>query len=511
MLKNLKIPRLGLNRLGVFFVRFPSVIDDKGRRRVVQQSLRTKDPATAKLLALRFCLDLATGEQPMSSSDPRGSVPYTVNLNTGEASADGPEDHDRMMAFLSEHKDLFLTLAKLRAEGGQAMATAGLAQASTAPDIPLQLIGNAMPLEEAFRLHLDVERRAVKNSQTVDEKRTVYNDFMDVFRAATPVRQITAPMIATGWTPVESTRENTKFGGTLGLRRLDKRRLYLSKFFAWAATGALHDGPNPMATKIATKAQILDEGESYSEFTADDLKKLFGPEFVAYMDKPDWYWIPLMGLFSGARLGELCGLRVSDFKIVEDIKVFDIGDGKTSSSVRRVPIHSKLLDLGLWEFVEALRTRGATHLLHHRSVDYLQKSVGLQFSKWVKKVGIKDEDAMKVFHSFRSTAITDMHNSGGGGAAIRRAVGHTSADTKGVHGKYIRGIWLTNLKAAIEGLSFPTIDFERIRLSDPTFKKFFDDSDAWLASDEYKQQQERRIRNEEARKLRLAGKLNYKK
>ena len=27
----------------------------------MQQSLRTKDPATAKLLALRFCLDLATG------------------------------------------------------------------------------------------------------------------------------------------------------------------------------------------------------------------------------------------------------------------------------------------------------------------------------------------------------------------------------------------------------------------------------------------------------------------
>jgi hypothetical protein len=44
-----------------FFVRFPSTVDAQGRRRVVQQSLRTKDHESAKLRALRFCLDLATG------------------------------------------------------------------------------------------------------------------------------------------------------------------------------------------------------------------------------------------------------------------------------------------------------------------------------------------------------------------------------------------------------------------------------------------------------------------
>jgi hypothetical protein len=230
MLKNLKIPRLGLNRLGVFFVRYPSVLDDQGRRRVVQQSLRTKDPATAKLLALRFCLDLATGEKPMSSSDPRLASTYNVNLSTGDASADGPEDHERMMAFLSTHKDLFLTLAKLRADSVQTVDadTQGRGAAST-PAMAASFVANVMSLEEAFRLHLDVERRAVKNEQTVNEKRAVYADFMEVFGLATPVRHITAPMITTRWTPLESTRENTKFGGTLGLRRLEKRRLYLSK------------------------------------------------------------------------------------------------------------------------------------------------------------------------------------------------------------------------------------------------------------------------------------------
>ena len=504
MLKNLKIPRLGINRRGVFFVRFPSTVDAEGRRRVVQQSLRTKDPATAKLHALRFCLDLATGARPMSSPDPRDAVPYHINVNTGEASADGPEDHERLMAFIAGNKDLFLTLAKLRAEGQQATPSAGPVQASTRPDTALPLAGCAMSLDEAFQLHLDVERRVV-TKHTVSEKAAVYRDFLDVFGAATPVRAISAPLIATRWTPIESARPNTKFGGTLGLRRLDKRRLYLSKFFDWAGDGELHGGPNPMAAKIATKSQIVDDGDAYSEFTSDDLKKLFSPEFVAHMDKPDWYWVPLMGLFSGARLGELCGLQIADFKVVEGVKIFDIQEGKNAPSIRRVPIHSKLLDLGLWECVEALRSRGATYFLHHRSPNYLQKSMGLRFGIWAKKLGIKGEDPMKVFHSFRSTAITDMHNTGGGGAAIRRAVGHASPDTKGVHGKYIRGIWLINLSNAIEGLSFPSIDFEAIRLPDPTFKGFFDDSDAWLASDEYRLQQERRARHEEARKKRLEG------
>jgi len=505
MLKNLKIPRLGRNRRGVFFVRFPSTVDAQGRRRVVQQSLRTKDPESAKLRALRFCLDLATGGRPMSSPDPRDAVPYHVNVNTGEASADGPEDHERLMAFIAGNKDLFLTLAKLRAEGQQAAPSPGLVQPSTSLQAALPPAGDAISLEAAFQLHLDEEQAAVKDAQTVNEKRTVYRDFMAVMGAATPVRDISAPLIVTRWTPVEIKRPNEKFGGTLGLRRLEKRRSYLSKFFKWADKSGLHAGPNPMASKLATKGQIIDRGESYSELTSDDLKKLFSPEFVAHMNKPDWYWIPLIGLFSGARLGELCGLRVADFKIIEGVKVFDIEEGKNSPSIRRVPIHSKLLDLGLWECVEALRARGATYFVHHRSPDYLQKSVGLRFGIWTKKLGIKGEDRMKVFHSFRSTAITDMHNTGGGGAAIRRAVGHASSDTKGIHGKYIRGIWLINLSKAIEGLSFPSIDFEAIRLPDPTFKQFFDTYDAHLVSDEYRLEQERRARHEEARKKRLEG------
>jgi hypothetical protein len=149
-----------------------------------------------------------------------------------------------------------------------------------------------------------------------------------------------------------------------------------------------------MAARLATTDQITDDGEAYSEFTTDDLKLIFSSQYLSHMDKPDWYWIPLMGLFSGARIAERGCLKVKDFKIVEGVKVYDISAGKNKCSIRRVPINSRLIDLGLRDYVEALRLRGATYLLHHRSAECLEKSVGLRFATWLKELGIKAEDSM---------------------------------------------------------------------------------------------------------------------
>lgn len=60
---NIKVPRLGVNRFGVYYVR-SSAPDAAGQRTVViQRSLRTKNPQIAKRLALQYCLDLLTEDQ----------------------------------------------------------------------------------------------------------------------------------------------------------------------------------------------------------------------------------------------------------------------------------------------------------------------------------------------------------------------------------------------------------------------------------------------------------------
>ena len=75
-----------------------------------------------------------------------------------------------------------------------------------------------------------------------------------------------------------------------------------------------------------------------------------------------------MGLYSGARVGELAQLYLRDFADIHGVKFFRISDDndgqsvKNASSRRLVPIHPDLLELGLWDRVERLRAQGQERL-----------------------------------------------------------------------------------------------------------------------------------------------------
>lgn len=497
---NVKIPRLGRNRLGVFFVRFPSFIDDKGCRRVVQQSLRTKDPFTAKLLALRINLDLAVSGVAVSSNDPKHGV-TTWTADRDGFKADDADDHARLMHFLSEHKDLVASFLKGHSEPQPVPVTVALATAAqTSARVPAD---PGWSLEVLFNKHLVTEALTLKPA-TIEEKRVLFREFMEVFGPQTGINAVRAEDITMTWAEIEAKRPNKKRPGhKLGLARLEKRRGYLLKFFTWAGEGGVYAHSNPMARKVASKAQIRAHSKPWAEFNTDDLGAIFSSAYPNVMDKPDWYWVPLVGLFSGARLSEVCDLALKDFGEIEGIKVFEIQDGKTSSSRRVVPAHSTLLSLGLWQYVEALRSAGATHFIPHRPIKKRQKSTGERFADLIDASGIQDD--RKVFHSFRSTAITDLHNSPAGAAAIRKVVGHSSTEVEGVHGSYIRGVLLVRLKEAVEQLKFSSINFDAIRVTDPTFRTFFDQDAEMKKAPSYQRGVQRRKLQSAAHNKRRQG------
>ena len=86
------------------------------------------------------------------------------------------------------------------------------------------------------------------------------------------------------------------------------------------------------------------------------------------------YLAPLIGLFSGMRLGEIIQLYVGDVRDEHGIHVFyitpdcstDAGANakslKTATSHRKVPVHASLIELGLLAFVERQRQRGQVRL-----------------------------------------------------------------------------------------------------------------------------------------------------
>lgn len=164
------------------------------------------------------------------------------------------------------------------------------------------------------------------------------------------------------------------------------------------------------------------EDDERKPFPLDTLNTIFNSPVYAKGDKPlggsgeAAYWLPLLGLFTGARLEELGQLHPDD--VYEEstpdksltawvIRMTD-GEGqrlKNKSSRRRVPVHQILIDIG---FIEYVKTAKAEQ--RHRIFDKLKPNKygthtgawSQWFSRYLRQTcGITDTGL--VFHSFRHT------------------------------------------------------------------------------------------------------------
>jgi len=179
----------------------------------------------------------------------------------------------------------------------------------------------------------------------------------------------------------------------------------------------------------------LDESNAQQRepFTIDELTRLFGaPEHAQRQYKTAYsYWLPLMGLLTGARLNELCQLYLSDFEIaggIHCINIRDAEDGqrvKNKSARRLVPIHDKLIEVGLVRYVERLRAQGHERLFP--TLELTEDGYGKMPSRWFgrfkERCGIMEKHT-KVFHSFRHTFISTLLNNDVPETAIAPIVGH---------------------------------------------------------------------------------------
>lgn len=126
------------------------------------------------------------------------------------------------------------------------------------------------------------------------------------------------------------------------------------------------------------------------------------------------YWIPLLGLYSGARSSELCQLHISDIVQVQGIWAIDINEDaegktvKTKASRRQVPIHSELIRLGFLDYVEATRKAGNERLWPALALREGRPSH--TFSRWFGKYPrmANPDIAIPDFHSLRHTVRTAM-------------------------------------------------------------------------------------------------------
>jgi len=266
---------------------------------------------------------------------------------------------------------------------------------------------------------------------------------------------------------------------------VDRTVGYLSEMLKGAAdAGYMRE--NPAKTVTGKQNKRVRENRQRDPFTPTDLAQIFGANWFATGSgrlnnagkyrtfQPHYYWLPLLGLYTGARINELAQLYLDDVRVT-DAKVWyldfnlngadklDVDDPddkslKTINSIRSVPLHSEVLKLGFLEYVQALRAakhkRLFPELLHYRMKGY-GKAAGSWFNDRYlgRSLGIK-RDGRKVFHSFRHTFVTSLFDAELPDATVSQLSGHAQEGSMAAT-RYRKEQAPDKLQPYVERLKFP--------------------------------------------------------
>ena len=188
------------------------------------------------------------------------------------------------------------------------------------------------------------------------------------------------------------------------------------------------------------------------------------------------FWIPLLALFTGMRLNEICQLDVSDVQNIEGVDCFYITGNstsnggqkrlKTASSERLIPIHPTLLAIGFMEHVAQRRAGNGDKLFQELSLSksgYYSDSFSKWFSRFLAKAGASHPKTC--FHSFRH-CYRDSLRDAGVDHQVSLALGGwaPSSESRGteVASVYGRGFSIQTLSKEVQKVSYQAIDLSHL-------------------------------------------------
>jgi integrase len=157
-----------------------------------------------------------------------------------------------------------------------------------------------------------------------------------------------------------------------------------------------------------------------SQFDHQDLTTIFHSKKYKEDDliQPYMFWLPILALYTGCRIEELCQLLCSDVALYEGIWCFDINDDgekklKNVPSQRIIPLHPVLIEtLNFPGYVQSQAAAGHERIFHElkKISDDYSHAAGKWFNERFKKqVGLKvGEGEKKSFHSFRHTFTNNL-------------------------------------------------------------------------------------------------------
>ena len=163
-----------------------------------------------------------------------------------------------------------------------------------------------------------------------------------------------------------------------------------------------------------------------------------------------------LGLFTGARLDELCSLQAKDVQEQEGSWWLSITEGKTENAVRMIPVHSAIEPLVLTLKNEAASAKGNPdgwlfpNITPGGPDNKRSWNVSKKFTRERRKLGV--DTPQTVFHSTRKNLAEALEAGEVPLSTAKLIVGHERGDM--TFGVYSKGQFV-DLKAAIEKAVFP--------------------------------------------------------
>lgn len=260
---------------------------------------------------------------------------------------------------------------------------------------------------------------------------------------------------------------------SLGVSTLNERLAKVKSLFkVLKGKGAVSS--NPAADTLGMKESSYKKRESKRQpFDQADLTNIFSSCVFNEQQlrsqgqsQEATYWIPIMMYYTGARTEEIAGLALADvvhdpqhgwhFNLIDrpspDEGLFENEAGskpktktkapkgseeeahwrllKNGKSIRRVPVASELIELGLLRFLDLVRADGHLSLFPGLEHDWHEKLSGA-FSKFFGRyktqvLGIKN--SKKVLYSFRHTMKDAMTRGNVSSKYLQRILGHSSGE-----------------------------------------------------------------------------------
>lgn len=300
-------------------------------------------------------------------------------------------------------------------------------------------------------LHGDTPIRAITREQVSE-----YKDALLRCPARPPhkLRELPLPRL------IEAAKAQGEYQAT-GAKAVNKTVGAIRSILSWAVdNGRLETNP---AAKVKAIAPRRKSDQDRRPFTVPELQTVLTA--AAGERRKGDRWLPFVAAFTGARQSELATARVADIKTQEGvtfIRITDEGEGrsiKNRGSIRNVPLHPALIDLGFLDYVKKLPKDGLLFPDSTNAAAYSKR-----FGRLLDKVELTDPTL--VFHSFRHSFKDACRDSGLYEETHDALTGHAAPTGKNgnVGRDYGKGFSLHALNEAVKKIEYRGLDLSTAKL-----------------------------------------------